>query len=293
MKSLTQISKEVVTTMVVFPHSLEVAKAESDREKSGPTNTVTSAENECHQDGMAVKNTVAMPAGTLPTNSDNGTGKRQGDVSQWVTSPPPNPPYRFPVLETAVCEHCGAEMPVKRNAGAKRKRFCSGACRVAAYRQRRQAAAGEAGGGKVIVFLILALLVAIWFVWPSIQAARVSLAGQAARLTVNQVQPMGETAVSLPGLVATVGAMAAPETAVTNQAAPELPQVAATAVPPRVDVAATAGASMLHITANGREYNLTGEQLVDCVNAQQNGRRTGPSCPPSASNYLGMLGQGR
>ena len=69
--------------------------------------------------------------------------------------------------------------------------------------------------------------------------------------------------------------------------------VAATAVPPRVDVAAAAGAAMLHITAGGREYNLTGERLVDCINAQENGQRTGPTCPPNAKQYAGMLGQGR
>jgi hypothetical protein len=104
--------------------------------KNAPTSIANIASGECHQVGTAGSGIVAMPVGTQPISNGSGQRKR-GDVTQWL----PSPGYQFPVLSVEPCEYCGASMEVKRNTGAKRKRFCSVACRVAAHRQR------EAGGG--------------------------------------------------------------------------------------------------------------------------------------------------
>ena len=72
-------------------------------------------------------------------------------------------------------------------------------------------------------------------------------------------------------------AIVGPDTAV-NQAAPS---------------PSGAGAELLRIEAAGRVWELTPARLVDCINAQQNDQPTGPTCPPNAATYAGMLGQGR
>ncbi len=51
--------------------------------------------------------------------------------------------------------------------------------------------------------------------------------------------------------------------------------------------------TVLRIEKADAVWDLSPEQLINCVNAQQNGLRTGPECPPNAAEHLGMLGQGR
>ncbi len=109
---------------------------------SAQTNIVSIAANECHPAETAVKSTVQMHVETQHTKNENERNDKpkinQGDDNSYVTSPPtPKRPYRYPVVETAVCEHCGAEMDVKRANGPKRKRYCSSRCRVAAHRARQ------------------------------------------------------------------------------------------------------------------------------------------------------------
>lgn len=101
----------------------------------------------------------------------------------------------------------------------------------------------------------------------------------------------GQTAVS-PASLAT----AVPDIAVTFTDSDGC-QNCGTVVPApwQVAPAATspAGAGLLRIEAGGRVWDVTAVQLVDCINAQENGLRTGPACPPNAKQYAGLLGQGR
>jgi hypothetical protein len=157
------------------------------------------------------------------------------------------------------------------------------------------------GLGKSLFFLSAFAFIA-YFVWffivPIATAARDSLVNRAATIGVpQQQQPAQGWAIATPTLAqfapvqpATV-ATAVPVFGGVVEPAPVI--VAATAVPPRADVAAAAAVGMLRIEAAGKAYELTGERLVDCINAQENGQRTGPTCPPNAKQYAGMLGQGR
>jgi hypothetical protein len=154
-------------------------------------------------------------------------------------------------------------------------------------------------GGRWIIFLILAGL-AIWFFWPSIQSAR-----QSAVFTVpQQVQPLQMYVPTQPSIIERVVEVVV--TAVPQiQPAPVEPVIVSTMQPVIIneaqpaeiiqqpEAAATDSDGLIRITAAGETYELTGEKLIDCINAQQNGLRTGPTCPPSAEQYAGMLGQGR
>lgn len=153
--------------------------------------------------------------------------------------------------------------------------------------RRKQAGSGGAGG----VFVLLLIALAMWFVWPSLEAAREALVGQAAgmgRQAVNEVRPViivtavvpetavgPETAVSLPDLAATVSAMAVPETAVP----------VATIAPVFIDLAQPAP------TAVPMADN---EFLQACADGQAAGRRVSPRCPADAAAVLASgQGQGR
>jgi hypothetical protein len=158
-------------------------------------------------------------------------------------------------------------------------------------------------GGRWILFLLVAVI-AVWFFWPSIQSARQSAAFTVPQ-QVQQVQPSqmyvpAQDSPSIMERVVEVVVTAVPQA----QPAPAEPVIVATMQPviinevqPEIiqqpEAAATAGAGLVRITAAGKTYELTGEKLVDCINAQENGQRTGPTCPPNAKQYAGMLGQGR
>ena len=273
---------------------------------NGQINTASIAASECHPDGTAVNASAAMPAGTRHTSNENEK-RPMGDASQWVTSPGEKRPFVFPVLELALCEHCGALMPVKRNTGPKRKRFCSTACRVAAHRARHEAGKGQARAAVAVAWLAV-IIFAAWFLAPLVSdlaAMRPRLA-QGAAAAVNQAAPIAPAAV----IVATP--TLAPAAMPTDQAAAAVPDIAVTftdstgcqdcgtVVPAPWQMAPTAapspsgaGAELLRIEAAGRVWELTPARLVDCINAQQNDQPTGPTCPPNAATYAGMLGQGR
>ena len=161
--------------MMTMSNQGKGASASSDQ-----INTVNIAGGACHPAGTAGSGSVPTLAERQPTKNASGRSGR-GDVSQWVTSP-----GGLPVAAIASCEHCGAYMEVKRASGPKRKRYCSGACRVAAFRVRH----GEAGGGRAGVFVWLALLaLVVWFVWPSLTAAREWFNGRPLVVSVQQPQP--------------------------------------------------------------------------------------------------------
>lgn len=285
----------------------QTAHAAQGSPNSGQINTASIAVSECHPAGTAVNASAAMPAETRHTS--NGNEKRQmGDASQWVTSPGEKRPFVFPVLELALCEHCGALMPVKRNTGPKRKRFCSTACRVAAHRARQEAGEGQARAAVAVAWLV-AIIFAAWFLSPLVSdlaAMRPRLAQGAAELgqtAVNQAAPIA------PARLVVVTPTLAPAAMATDQAATAVPDIAVTftdstgcqdcgtvvAAPWQVTPAdpSPSGAELLRIEAAGRVWELTPARLVDCINAQQNGQPTGPTCPPNAATYAGMLGQGR
>ncbi len=271
---------------------------------NGQINTASIAASECHPDGTAVNASAAMPAGTRHTSNENEK-RPMGDASQWVTSPGEKRPFVFPVLELALCEHCGALMPVKRNTGPKRKRFCSTACRVAAHRARHEAGKGQARAAVAVAWLAV-IIFAAWFLAPLVSdlaAMRPRLA-QGAAAAVNQAAPIAPAAV----IVATP--TLAPAAMPTDQAAAAVPDIAVTftdstgcqdcgtvipapwQVTPATPSPST-GAGLLRIEEAGRVWELTPARLVDCINAQQNDQPTGPTCPPNAATYAGMLGQGR
>jgi len=43
---------------------------------------------------------------------------------------------KYKTAVTGHCGQCGREMEVKRLTGSRRKKYCSGACKTAAYRLR-------------------------------------------------------------------------------------------------------------------------------------------------------------
>ncbi len=289
----------------------QITNAAQSSPNNGLTNTASIAANECHPDGTAGNASAAMPAERRPTN--NGNGKQpMGDVSQWVTSPSGKRAAVFPVLELALCENCGALMPVKRNTGPKRKRFCSTACRVAAHRARHEAEAGEGrAGAAVAVAWLVAIIFAAWFLAPLVSdlaAMRPRLTGAAelGHTAVNQAAPIAPAR-----LVVATPTLAPAAIWPTDQAAAAVPDIAVTftdstgcqdcgtVVPapwqmaPTAAASPTAGAGLLKIEAAGRVWELTPARLVDCINAQQNDQPTGPTCPPNAAKWAGMLGQGR
>lgn len=261
-------------------------------------------ENSSTQAVAGGENTATKPADKPATGKDANSARYGDMLTQQGQG---NSRFYRPEGFTRNCDHCGQKYTAKRDTS----RFCSTNCRVAAHKARHE---GEAGGGRVQTFIWLAVSVAaLWFFWPLLQqisAMRPTLAPtptavpayvetwpDPAPTAVPQAMP--ETAVNpAPAVVPVDQGQPTPAPAVvTNDVKPapatavyqELPTVR----PANPEVAATAGAALLHITAGGRVYEITGERLIDCINAQQNGQRTGPSCPPNAAQYAGMLGQGR
>ena len=101
-----------------------------DSEKNGLsdlTNVVSIAGSECHPAGTGSGNTVAMPAETLPTSSENGQ-----PVTVTVT---PTNTKRHPagLVTVKTCQHCGIEYRAKRPA---QSRFCGSRCRRLAWLER-------------------------------------------------------------------------------------------------------------------------------------------------------------
>ena len=213
-------------------------------------------------------------------HTENGDGPgRNGSIETQQTDRDGR--FYLPSGFTRHCDQCDAAYVAKRDTS----RYCCGACRVAAHRARQE----EAGKGQARAAVGVAWLVAIvalaWFLAPlasDLAAMRPRLAQGAAELgrtAVNQAAPIAPAAVI-----------------VTPTPFPKLgePTPAPTAVP---DIAVTftdsTGAGLLRIEEAGRVWELTPARLVDCINAQQNDQPTGPTCPPNAATYAGMLGQGR
>ena len=96
-------------------------------ELSDLTNVVSIAGSECHPAGTGSGNTVAMPAETLPTSSENGQ-----PVTVTVT---PTNTKRHPagLVTVKTCQHCGIEYRAKRPA---QSRYCGPRCRRLAWLER-------------------------------------------------------------------------------------------------------------------------------------------------------------
>ena len=101
-------------------------------ELSDLTNVVSIAGSECHPAGTGSGNTVAIPAETLPTSSENGQ-----PVTVTVT---PTNTKRHPagLVTVKTCQHCGIEYRAKRPA---QSRFCGSRCRRLAWLERNPARA--------------------------------------------------------------------------------------------------------------------------------------------------------
>ena len=214
----------------------------------------------------AVKNTVVNRVDKPPT--ENGANSaRNGSMETQQT-------HRFYLPDgfTRHCDQCRAAYVAKRDTS----RYCCGACRVAAHRARHEAGKGQARAAVAVAWLAV-IIFAAWFLAPLVSdlaAMRPRLA-QGAAAAVNQAAPI---APAIPTPFPKLGE----------------PTPAPTAVP---DIAVTftdsTGAGLLRIEEAGRVWELTPARLVDCINAQQNGQPTGPTCPPNAAKWAGMLGQGR
>ena len=245
----------------------------------------------------AVKNTVVNRVDKPPT--ENGANSaRNGSMETQQT-------HRFYLPDgfTRHCDQCRAAYVAKRDTS----RYCCGACRVAAHRARHEAEAGKGQARAAVAVAWLAVIIfAAWFLAPLVSdlaAMRPRLA-QGAAAAVNQAAPIAPAAV----IVATP--TLAPAAMPTDQAAAAVPDIAVTftdstgcqdcgtviPAPWQVTPATPSpitGADLLRIEAGGRVWELTPARLVDCINAQQNDQPTGPTCPPNAATYAGMLGQGR
>ena len=243
----------------------------------------------------AVKNTVVNRVDKPPT--ENGANSaRNGSMETQQT-------HRFYLPDgfTRHCDQCRAAYVAKRDTS----RYCCGACRVAAHRARHEAGKGQARAAVAVAWLAV-IIFAAWFLAPLVSdlaAMRPRLA-QGAAAAVNQAAPIAPAAV----IVATP--TLAPAAMPTDQAAAAVPDIAVTftdstgcqdcgtviPAPWQVTPATPSpitGADLLRIEAGGRVWELTPARLVDCINAQQNDQPTGPTCPPNAATYAGMLGQGR
>lgn len=102
------------------------------------------AKNSLHPDVEEDENTALKRAGRQRIVSENDSGQingRYGDmVTQQTTDNGSEPGQRYdPAGFTRNCDHCNREYVAKRQTS----KFCSGACRTAAHRERRQ----QAGGG--------------------------------------------------------------------------------------------------------------------------------------------------
>ena len=233
-------------------------------------------------------------------HTENGDGPgRNGSIETQQTDRDGR--FYLPSGFTRHCDQCGAAYVAKRDTS----RYCCGACRVAAHRARHEAGKGQARAAVAVAWLAV-IIFAAWFLAPLVSdlaAMRPRLA-QGAAAAVNQAAPIAPAAV----IVATP--TLAPAAMPTDQAAAAVPDIAVTftdstgcqdcgtviPAPWQVTPATPSpitGAGLLRIEEAGRVWELTPARLVDCINAQQNGQPTGPTCPPNAAKWAGMLGQGR
>lgn len=249
----------------------------------------------------AANATVLRLADKPPTGNGGGPGRNGSIETQQATR---DGRFYLPAGFTRHCDQCGAAYVAKRDTS----RFCSSVCRVAAHRARHEAGEGRAGAAVAVAWLV-AIIGLAWFLAPLVSdlaSMRPRLAQGAAELgqtAVNQVVPIA------PARLVVATPTLAPAAMATDQAATAVPDIAVTftdstgcqdcgtvvAAPWQVTPAdpSPSGAELLRIEAAGRVWELTPARLVDCINAQQNGQPTGPTCPPNAATYAGMLGQGR
>lgn len=198
-------------------------------------------------DGAAEKSIVVNRVDKPPTGNGGGQPRNGSMETQQATR---NGRFYLPSGFTRNCDHCKQPYTAKRDTS----RFCSSVCRVNSHRARH-----EAGGGRVMTFIWLAVVVAVaWFLWP--------LANDLAA-----VRPrLPQAAVNQAGQGVTLQPTQTPATF-----AP-LPKLGETISP----------AGLIRFEAAGRVWELPMDRLNDCITAQAAGRRTGNNCPPNAAAAL-------
>ena len=232
-------------------------------------------------------------------HTENGDGPgRNGSIETQQTDRDGR--FYLPSGFTRHCDQCDAAYVAKRDTS----RYCCGACRVAAHRARHEAGKGQARAAVAVAWLAV-IIFAAWFLAPLVSdlaAMRPRLA-QGAAAAVNQAAPIAPAAVIVtpppfPKLgEPTPAPTAVPDIAVTFTDSTGC-QDCGTVIPAPWQVtpatqSPSTGAGLLRIEEAGRVWELTPARLVDCINAQQNDQPTGPTCPPNAAKWAGMLGQGR
>jgi len=232
------------------------------------------------------------------TGNGDGPGRNGSMETQQATR---DGRFYLPSGFTRHCDQCGAAYVAKRDTS----RFCSSVCRVAAHRARHEAGEGQARAAVAVAWLV-AIIGLAWFLSPLVS----DLAAMRPRLT--GAAELGQTAVNQAAparLIVATPTLAPAAIWPTDQPATAVPAITVTftdstgcqncgtVVPAPWQVTpadpSPSGAELLRIEAAGRVWELTPARLVDCINAQQNGQPTGPTCPPNAATYAGMLGQGR
>ena len=101
---------------------------------NGMTATARSAADVCHQDETAVNASVAMPVETRPTSSEN-----KPPVVMPLVTPTSTKRHQLAAVTVKKCDQCQRDMVVKRPS----KRYCSAACRRAAWLVRNPEKAAE------------------------------------------------------------------------------------------------------------------------------------------------------
>ena len=230
-------------------------------------------------------------------HTENGDGPgRNGSMETQQTDRDGR--FYLPSGFTRHCDQCDAAYVAKRDTS----RYCCGTCRVAAHRARHEAEAGKGQARAAVAVAWLAVIIfAAWFLAPLVSdlaAMRPRLA-QGAAAAVNQAAPIAPAIPTpFPKLgEPTPAPTAVPDIAVTFTDSTGC-QDCGTVIPAPWQVtpatpSPSTGAGLLRIEEAGRVWELTPARLVDCINAQQNDQPTGPTCPPNAAKWAGMLGQGR
>jgi hypothetical protein len=104
-------------------------------EKNGLISNASTAAAECRQGATAQSSIVQRPAKPAFTESTQTLTNGQKSISRPVSSVTVSFPIGKRNSYPATCEACGDAFIAKRPWG----RFCSGACRVAAFRARQAA----------------------------------------------------------------------------------------------------------------------------------------------------------
>jgi len=246
--------------------------------------------------------TVATAAKSGPSNGDtaNGKNRQRNDTvdplnSRGFVAPP----------VVGECRYCG-RLLTRKSRNGRLPTFCDVKCRVAHWRQS-QKEAGEAGGGRVAVFLALAAAVLIaWWFWPLLA----DVATMRPRLPENMPQDNGPAVVEMfpPGVEVWPNITPAPTNqAVTNawatvfaqltgvpdnqpvpgQVTPYSGMPTITETPTAVTVQAAGSGDTFTLTTGQIVAKSTAEFYADCAYKQAKGQRVRPGCPANAAALLG------